>query len=261
MNIQSNILAEGLKLRRFIAKESPTILTFIGVSGFATTVVMAVTATPKALDLIAREEYTQAELHNISGDIPSLSRKEKIKVAWKCYIPAAAVGLATIACIVGSNSINLRRNAALGAIYTLAEATLKEYQEKVIETIGRNKEEKIRGEIDQDRLNKNPLSGNQVIITGKGESLFYDSLSGRYFKSDMETIRRVQNDFNRDLLSEMYKTVNEFYGEIGLADTVMGMSTGWTVDRGMLDVHFSAKLADDGTPCVVIDYTIRPVQL
>jgi len=53
---------------------------------------------------------------------------------------------------------------------------LKEYQEKVIETIGQNKENKIREAIIDDRLSKNPVSKNEILITGAGDVLFYELL-------------------------------------------------------------------------------------
>ncbi len=61
--------------------------------------------------------------------------KDIIKTAWPCYIPAA-VGAISVFCLIGASSTNLRRNAALATAYTLSESTLKEYQEKVVETIG-----------------------------------------------------------------------------------------------------------------------------
>ena len=57
------------------------------------------------------------------------------KACWRCYIPAGAVGIATIACIVGANAIGMRRNAALLAAYTLVDTSFREYKGKVVEHI------------------------------------------------------------------------------------------------------------------------------
>jgi hypothetical protein len=56
----------------------------------------------------------------------------------------------------------------------------------------------------------------------------------------------------------MYKTLNEFYSEIGLDETDMGRNMGWDVENGLLDVHYSALIATTGEPCVVLEYTIQP---
>lgn len=248
------------KLEQILVKESPTILISLGVTGMITTIVLAIKATPRALYLLERDRNYR-ENNNTREPLDTLSKLEVIKVVWKCYIPTVLIGAAAISCIIGANSINLRRNAALASIYALTEATLKEYQEKVIEVIGKNKEEKIHDEIAQDRLNRNPLNGEIVILTGRGETLFYDSLSGRYFKTDIEYIRRIQNDFNQALLSEMYKSLNELYHEMGLEDTTMGENAGWNIETGMLDIRFSAKIAAYGVPCIVMDYKVLPQKL
>ena len=81
-----------------------------------------------------------------------LKKKEIVKLTWECYIPTAAVGLSTIACIIGAHNIHLRRNAALASLYSLTESAFKEYQSKVVETIGKNKELKVRDDVVSDTM-------------------------------------------------------------------------------------------------------------
>jgi hypothetical protein len=261
-----------------ITRNSPTILTGVAVAGLVTTTVLGIRATPKALALIDdyvwnkyetevedQEEMSFAEWLGVDTDGYSwrdktnyLSRKETIKLTWKTYVPTVAVGTITIACIIGANHISLRRNAALASLYGLTEAAFKEYQTKVVETIGKNKELKIRDEVSADRLKKNPPGANEVIFTGKGVVLCYDSLSGRYFKSDIEQIRRAVNELNRDLMSDMFLSVNEFYYAIGLSGIKLGDQMGWDIDKGLLEIDFSAQLSDEGEPCLVLNYSIEP---
>ncbi|HAQ03020.1 TPA: hypothetical protein DCQ22_03970 [Candidatus Nomurabacteria bacterium] len=255
-----NSIQKGVReLGMLLNKNSPTILTGLSVAGLVSTVILAVQATPKAIDILNAPENMEFETCPGSIHVPiEKTKQEIIKLTWKCYIPAAAVGAATIACIIGANSISLRRNAALASLYTLTERAMQEYQAKVVETIGKNKEEKIKEQILQDKINSNPLSGNTIILTGKGNTLCYDVLSGRYFKNDIENIRRIQNDFNEALITEMYRSLNELYSELGLEETKTGRDTGWVLEHGKLEIIFSAKIADDGTPCIVIDYRNGP---
>lgn len=124
-------------------------------------------------------------------------------------------------CLIGASSTNLRRNAALATAYTLSESTLKEYQEKVVETIGEKKEQSIRDSVSKDKMVKNPV--REVILTESGgNTICYDVLSGRYFKSDRDKITRVMNELNRQMRDEMYVTLNDFYYELGLDGTKMG---------------------------------------
>jgi len=241
-------IAKGIRMS--ISKHSPEILTGIGIAGMVTTTVMAVRATPKALILI---EDKKAE-----NDVDKLTPVETIKATWTCYVPAAITGCLSIFCLIGASSVNARRNAALATAYTLSESALKEYQGKVIETIGEKKEQTVRDAIAKDRIDKNPVSSREVIITEKGNTLCYDAISGRYFKSDIDKLKKAENELNRRMRDEMYISLNEFYYEIGLNPTKIGDDLGWNIDHGYIELNFSSQLSDDGNPCLVIDYQVAP---
>lgn len=240
----------GLAVRR----HSPEILQGLGIAGMITTTVLAVRATPKAIELIEEDSRS-----NHDGDIHGYTKKEAVKSAWKCYIPAAATGAISVACLVCAGSAGSRRNAALAAAYTLSESGFKEYREKVVETIGEKKEKAIRDDIGKDRIEKNPVSQNEVIVTGRGQTLCFDVLSGRYFYSDIDKLRKAENELNRRMRDEMYITINDFYSELGLTDISIGNDMGWEINRGYIDLNFSSQLAEDDTPCLVIGHNRPPI--
>lgn len=245
----------------FVTKNSTSILTGMSVTGLVTTTIMACKATPKAISLI------QDATEEINKDIPEwnscrqLTKKEILAVTWKCYLPAVIVGGLTAACIISANSINLRRNAVLAGLYSLSETALKEYQSKVIETIGQEKEKEIRSAVHHERIVRNPVSDNEIIITGNGEILCYESLSGRYFKSDKEHIKSVLNDLSRDMMSESTVSLNQVYSELGLRGTKIGEMIGWHIDDGLIVPYFSSQLTENGQPCLVLDFETEPRML
>lgn len=245
-----NLSSIAKSVRTVINKRSPEILTGIGIAGMITTSVLAVRATPKALIII--EEKKDEEC------VDKLTPVETMKAAWSCYIPAALTGAVSVACLIGASSVNVRRNAALATAYTLSESALKEYQEKVIETIGEKKEQSVRDSIAQDRLDRDPVSSREVIITERGNTLCYDVTSGRYFKSDIDKLKKAENELNRRMRDEMYISLNDFYYEIGINYTSVGDDLGWNIDHGYIDLQFTSRLADEGTPCLVIDYQVAP---
>ena len=247
---KSNLSKIVKGIRTSITKHSPEILTGIGIAGMITTTITAVRATPKALILI---EERKEEI-----DVDKLTPIELIKTTWTCYIPAAITGGLSIICLIGASSVNARRNAAIATAYALSESALKEYQEKVIETIGEKKEQTVRDAIAKDKIDKNPVSSREVIITEKGNTLCYDALSGRYFKSDIDKLKKAVNELNRRMRDEMYISLNEFYYEIGLNPTSIGDNLGWNIDYGYIELKFSSQLTDDGNPCLVIDYQVTP---
>ena len=231
---------------------SPEILTGVGIAGMITTTVLAVKATPKAMRLI--DEYKETVLLENEEITPI----DAVKVAWKPYAPALTTCVFSTACLIGANSVNARRNAALATAYKLSETAFSEYKAKVIETIGDKKEQVVRDQVAKDKVEKNPVSNNEVIITEKGNTLCYDSISGRYFKSDIDKIRKAENNINHMLLVGDYVSLNEFYNELGLDNTKLGDDLGWNIIDGLIEIQFSSQIADDGTPCIVIDYAIAP---
>jgi len=245
-----NLSKIAKNIRITISKHSPEILTGIGIAGMVTTTVMAVKATPKAIELIEEKKN--------DDDVDKLSLVESVITAWTCYIPAAVTGSLSIACLVGASSVNVRRNAALATAYTLSESALKQYQGKVIEAIGEKKEQSIRDAVAKDRIDRNPVSSREVIITERGNTLCYDVTSGRYFKTDIDKLKKAEQELNRRMRDEMYISLNDFYYEVGLNPTSVGDDIGWNIDRGYIELDFSSQLADDGTPCLVIDYRVAP---
>lgn len=248
-------------------KHSPELLTGLGIAGMITTTIMAVRATPKALMLIEEEKrhinheiLEQAKLREAETPpkIDHLKPMDVIKTTWKCYIPAAVTGTVSIACLIGASSVNAKRNAALATAYTLSETTLRDYQKKVVETIGEKKEQTVRDAVAKEHLEKTPVENKEVIITSKGNTLCFDTVSGRYFKSDIDKLKKAENELNRQMRDEMYISLNDFYYEIGLESIKLGDDLGWNIDNGYIDLRFSSQLATDGTPCLVIDYGYAP---
>lgn len=234
---------------KFADKNSPVILTGMGLAGMVTTIIFAVQATPKAEKIIKCEE-SQLER--------PLTKFETVKHTWKCYIPTAAMGVMSAACIIGGQTVSLRRNAALAGLYAFTDNTLKEYQDKVIETVGEKKNTDILDGMAKDIVDQNPVNELNVIRAG-GDHLCYDPLTGRYFRSDIETINRAVNNLNKCLIDDRYETLNDFYYLLGLpeVDSIVGDDLGWNTDK-LLDLGFSSQLATNGEPCIVLRYDVAP---
>lgn len=235
-----------------VKKHQPEILTGLGVAGFVTTTVMAVKATPKALEVLAEIK----EDHKDDTDKKEYC-KDFVKKVVPLYVPSAVVGGLSIGCVICANSINTKRNAALAAAYALSESALTEYKEKVVETIGEKKEKVVREAVAQGRVEKNPIENKEVIYTGDGDTLCMDYFSKRYFKSSIDKLKKVENDLNRRMLLESYVSLNDFYYEIGLSGTKQGDLLGWNIDKGYLKFELDATIVDD-KPCIVLDYKVAP---
>lgn len=236
--------------RKALSKHSPEILTGIGIAGMIATTITAVRATPKAMQLVDEREIKENK---------RLTNSEIVKTTWKCYVPAAVTGVCSIACLVGASSVNARRNAALATAYTISETALKEYKEKTIEVVGEKKEQAIRDAVAKKKLEQAHVQNREFIITGRGETPCFDPLTNTCFKSDMESLRRAENNLNKQLRNELHITVNEFLQEIGLApcDESIGEGMGWDIDKGDIEFDFSSQLLD-GVPYLVVGHYNPP---
>lgn len=240
--------------QKFALDNTPAILTAIGVVGTVSTAVLAGRAAVQATDIIR-----EAEDEAMMLDAPELDIRDKAELTWAVWIPPAASCVLTIGAIIGSNVVSTRRSAALATAYAIAEKAFDEYKDKVKEKMGPKKEQALRDDVNQERLNKNPVSRNDVYATGRGDTLCYDRYTGRYFYSDIEEIRKAVNAINQVVLNNYYASLSDLYDRLGLDRTKFSDEIGWNVDK-LLEMEFSTMLADDGRPCLVMDFRTDPIR-
>jgi hypothetical protein len=242
----STLLTNGLKL---IKSNSPEILTALGVAGVVTTSYFVSKASFKAAEIIKKEED---EGRAIAG--PSKHQvKEYGKLVWKCYIPAGIAGASTVACIIGASKANSRRTAAAVTAYSLTERAFSEYREKVVEQLGKGKNQKVIDEIAQSRVSNNPSTSKEVIITGNGDVMCCELFTHRYFRSDKQTLDRAQNEINYMVVHHLYVSLSEFYDLIGLPHTSTSETLGWDSEK-LMELVFTTTLSEGGEPCLAFDY-------
>lgn len=247
---KANVTAVVNNVKATLTKHSPEILTGIGIAGWFTTTILVAKATPKALQKLDDAEYEKGE---------DLTIPEKVKVTWKYYAPAVALGATSTACLIGASRQNLKRNAALATAYKLTETAFAEYKEKVVETLGEKKEKAVRQKVVQEKLEKHPVDNTKVIVTGKGDVLCYDAVFGQYFESNMESIKKAVNEVNYQMLANQYASLNDLYAELGIPRIEVGDMVGWNISKdGMVEIDVDTQLSSDGRPCITIHYLVAP---
>lgn len=242
---------------KYVADNSPHILTGIGVAGTITTAVLTGQASMKAARMIDQEQY-RIDIHEPKGH--TLEWREKFFIVWKLYIPPVTLAAVTVTSIVLANQIGTRRTAAMASAFVTANRMAEEYQKKVVEKLGETKEQQIRSEVNQERLRNDPVESKQIIITGGGNVLCYEPFTGRYFDSSMEDLKQAMNDTNYMVLNYGYASLSDFYDKVGLPHTEHSDEMGWRSDRGLIDMSFDTNLATDGRPCLTFDYGVEPIR-
>jgi len=234
-------------------KNTPVVLVVTSCAGVIVTAVMAHNAALKADAILApyRAELCEDE---------RLPFKQVVRHTWKAYAPAVGVGVITLASIITMNRVSERNAAIITAGATLATTTLKEYQRHILDEIGSEKESKIRNRMAKETLGKSALpdASYDLLIAGGDQIICLDSFSGRYFKSTVEDIRKIENDLNHELLSTMYMSLNTLYFALGLESIDVGEILGFNTDN-MISFHYSPQLNPQKKPVLVIGHINPPV--
>lgn len=238
---------------KFIKKNSPLILTVMGITGGVTTVIMVGKVSPKAKEVLDQVKEDCAE----RGDDKKTLFIEEVKAVGPMYLPAAIMGGVSIACIIGSYSVNTRRAAALATAYSISETKLKDYQEKVIETIGKNKEEKVRKSIVEDKLKNNEEAKEMAEHIPEGMQLCYDEFSDRPFYNTWDNIVNVEKKLNQRLYSEMWVSLNDLFYELDMKPVAYGDDYGWEAGE-IIDIRPGSHLMDNMATALSIEYSCSP---
>lgn len=239
---------------KFVIDNSPGILTGLGVAGAVTTAVLTGKAAWNSAVMIKAEEALTLDEKN---EPVLFTTKERVALVWKEFIPPAAVGIVTVAAIIGANHVGTRRTAAITAAFKLSEQLSEDYKKKVLETLGIQKEEKLRSDLAGQKMAENPPPQGMILVTGSNV-LFFDELTGRYFENTMEKVERAVNEINHQVNNYHHASLSDFYYKIGLHPTVFSDDMGWNSDE-LLDVVYSPTMYE-GKPAIMIGYNNQPIK-
>jgi len=254
--MKSNILKT---IKPFLAQHEPEILMTMGISGMLFSVVWGIKATAKVTKKVEQRKQ------QLKKD--KLTIEEIFKLSWKDYLPVVVSTGMSIPCIIAGNRIANKRNIMLAAAYTLSETALQEYKETTKTLIGDKKFEKIEESISEEKVRKTYKDGiNNVTLIGDGDSLFYEELSGRYFKTNWNRISKAANELNAQAMGDLsgVTTLNDWFDILGLEETVLGETMGWSIQdgkQGIIDISIDTVLTPDNEPCGAIRYNTRPKQV
>lgn len=248
--------------KAFVLDHKSCICIGAGIAGMATAGIVAVKVTPKASMLLEERRCRKHEEYKDNTDInPQLTIKDYVQVTWKYYLPPIALASASAGLIIFAHNMDAKENAALAAAYAISETRLREYTEKVAETVGEKKQKEIKAAIDKDRVDRTELVESEVIHTGDGDTLCLDAWSGRYFYSDIEILRREAVDLSRSMLDGELVLLNDWYDAIHLDTTKVGDQFGWEVNqtRELIELDYSSQLNRKNQPVLVVDFKYSPV--
>ncbi|MCI9349048.1 MAG: hypothetical protein HFF83_07470 [Oscillibacter sp.] len=251
------ILAKiGFKLK----KHSPEILIIAGIVGTVASTVMACKATTKLSAIMDKTSEDIEAVHKAESTeelaeqyTPEDAKKDLTIIyahtAWdltKLYVPSVALGAISIASILTSHRIMVKRNLALAAAYVTIDKSFKEYRSRVVNRFGENVDRELRYNIKAKEIEETITDENgkkkkikkTVDVAGpldySGYARHFDETSRFWEKNgdyNMAFLRAQQQRANDILRSRGFLFLNEVYRMLGLKETVAGQCVGWVYDR------------------------------
>ena len=262
-------------------KHSPEILAVTGVVGIVTSAVMACKATTKVNDIVNEAKETVDKIHESVGkglhtsdgeeyteevakkDLTIVYAQTGLKFV-KLYGSSVALGIVSIACLLGSNHILRKRNLALAAALTNVATSFKEYRGRLVDRFGKDVDRELRFGIKAKEVEETVVDkdGNETTVTKTVEVVYPNTAHSLYSivfcegntgwtrNAELNKVFLIQqqNWANDKLKMNGVLTLNEVYDMVGAPRTAYGQIAGWVwtedgtigdnfVDFGLFDVN------------------------
>lgn len=240
-----------------VQKHSPEILAGVGVVGTVASAVIACKATLKLNDILDDCKETRDKIKAVEADpkyqneyTPEDAKKDltvnytqtAVKIA-KLYAPAVILGSASLGCLLASNDILRKRNAALSAAYMTVDKSFKEYRSRVAERFGEEVEKEIRYNIKAQEIETIVANedGSETVVMEEAKVMdpnlysdyarFFDEANPNW-QNDPEynlMFLKSQQQYANDLLKSRGRLfLNEVYDMLGIDRSKAGQVVGWT---------------------------------
>ena len=284
--------------KNVVEKHSPEILAGVGVVGVVASTVMACKATMKLNDILEESKETRDKIREVESnpryeeqyshedakkDLTINYTQTGLKIA-KLYAPAVILGSASLGCLLASNDILRKRNAALSAAYMTVDKSFKEYRQRVVDRFGEEVEKEIRYNIKAEEVTSTVVTedGSETTVTETVKTMdpnlysdyakFFDEASP-YWQKDPEynlMFLKSQQQYATDLLRARGRLfLNEVYDMLGIEKTKAGQIVGWVynptnpigdnfVDFGIFDMSKERVRAfvNGYEPNILLDFNV-----
>lgn len=255
MSIFSNVTKQ---LINNYTKNKPAVYAGLAVAASIGGAISVAITTKHATELMKQMKAEEAQITN-SDEIRKHRIKRYLRVA-RMYAPAVCLEALAVASVVTGYKVSARRTAALATAYMISKEDFQAYKQKAVEIVGQKKADAIEHDASVAKIKDEPVPEEiEIISTGYGSTLFYDSVCGRYFRSSVDAVRTAEKTIISNIRAYDSASLNEFYYELGLEYVTIGEVLGWNSDRP-LDVKLnSTRLSENNEPAFVIEYEWTPL--
>lgn len=294
--MMTNVGRFAAKAKFKIGKHSPEILMVCGAVGAVTSAVMACKATLKVNDILKEHQSDVEAIHNVQSgnaeikqdaeyteedakkDLTTVYVQTGVKLV-KLYAPAVILGGLSLGCMISSNRILQKRNAALTAAYVTLDKAFTEYKERVTERFGDRVQHEIEHGVKAVEIENKEVheDGTEELVKAYVDEadgvhspydLIFDEMIDEW-QPDAEYnkwhLTDVENTATRRLRGQGYLFLNDVYRMIGRYNSgemivkPEGQIVGWLYDPDNESLHNCVKLGLDkmqGDRSVVLHFNV-----
>lgn len=258
-NLVQAITKRGGRIAKVVLTKAnehlPEICTVVGLGSMATAVVTAYKAGP-----VVKEKLKEN---------PEMSTKEKVKTVASVCWPTAVSFVGGTVCIIYGNRVSRARYLATVATAAAAKKELVTLQDAIAAQFGPEDIEKLNQEIADRKVQNNPPEDEFIVKTGRGDVLFYEPYTGRYFRSTKQAIAEAANRLNDELLKNDMVSMNTWFDSIGLDSCNIGDLVFFSTQDGNArydDFKIALRYFETHNPktdelCWVLDYINKPLDI
>lgn len=285
-----------------VKRNAPTILLWVGIGTGAACVGKAcydtakktVPLLTKAKDDISEVKASVSGEESVSEETLTEAKKKQMDICLRTagklgliYMPAAALGLVSVASLITSHNIAHKRILGLSAAYAALDGTFNTYRNGVIDKYGETEDYELLNGIKTETIEKEVVDENgevhkvteeKKVATVNPETNIYT----RYFDrgnpdwDDDPDIRRLfleakERTANMMLENRGYLLLNDVYKLLGYPATRAGYSVGWLrndeenpnhhgyVSFGWKDISdsYSRALLNGYEECVILNFNVE----
>lgn len=261
----TDVITRSINKAKFsVNKHSPEILLVVGIVGVVTSAVMACKATRKIDAVIDKHNDSVKKIKEVAetaqtdDGVTEYSENDTNKALAityattavdfaKLYGPSVLVGTSSLVCILASNNIMRKRNAALGAAYTTVFNSFREYRKRVTEKYGPEIEKQLRYGIKSEEVKTTVVNEKgkekektETVMTfdpngisdyarvfGEG----YTSAWDKDVEYNMVFLKAQQAIATNKLRRDGFLFLNDVYDMLGFDRTKYGQIVGWRYDE------------------------------
>lgn len=264
---QNKLFALVDKGKQILDENQREIMLGGAIAGVVITVVTTWRASIKADKILQKHKTLVDKLNDLDMTEEERTNKRKeitlqtAKDIAPVVIPPMLSATGTIISVVGGYKVASKQLATLSALYSMSEKALYEYVDKTKLIAGPKKTQEIEEAVAKDKVGSNPpQERNTIINTGRGNVLFLDPVSGRYFYSKPEDVKRAVNAVNNETNVDGYFTeLNTFYDELGIPTIDLGKMVGFPAGN-LIDIDriFTVILDESDNPVYILNYEVKP---